>query len=303
MILTLAAGTHAAFSTTTTDTFVQLDAANPAMVIATTFCEDYTAALWTDPTAETFVGLWSTDPSLTLTWTTPAFPYIIEGLSVVNESARSILPLVEAASLQNVSVSTSDSSMVACAIDAQFTSLGLLRILNRFKLDSSNKLYELYVTALGFAVNPTQVVVAALNDFCSSWATANAGALTPGATGGTVVNAYYTQDPFVSSCSFALQLPDGSTRFAASFFELNDQPCSSWCNVYTCGLSSCSSCTSCYGLDNDLHCSSWCNVWTCGLTHCAGCDSCAVLEAGEHCSPWCNSFTCSFQHCLGCAVC
>ena len=94
--------------------------------------------------------------------------------------------------------------------------------------------------------------------------------------------------------------------------------CASYCNAYTCGLSSCSTCSSCTAQAAGLYCASWCNRWTssfalcsgcpayaapswcnayvCGLSVCAGSSACT----GGFCEPWCNSWTTSSSFCSAC---
>jgi len=73
-------------------------------------------------------------------------------------------------------------------------------------------------------------------------------------------------------------------------------PCASWCNEYTCWMSSCQGCdaTICSG------CSSWCNSYTCGASSCSSCAVCSALSADQHCASWCNAYTGFMQHCRGC---
>jgi len=71
--------------------------------------------------------------------------------------------------------------------------------------------------------------------------------------------------------------------------------CASWCNSYTCGMTSCAGCSSTLCPSGPL-CRSWCNPYTCGLTSCAGCAVCAT----PYCASWCNSYTSSNTYCAGC---
>ena len=44
----------------------------------------------------------------------------------------------------------------------------------------------------------------------------------------------------------------------------------------------------------------WCNVYTCGLSTCSQAEECALLSNGEYCAAWCHEWTASFAHCVGC---
>merc|ERR1712216_21826 len=87
---------------------------------------------------------------------------------------------------------------------------------------------------------------------------------------------------------------------------LNNCPtytCASWCNIYTTGMSACSSCQLNIVKSTPAYCASWCNVYTCSFSYCGGCDSCDAVLAGTHCYSWCNAFTCGMSACSSCSTC
>lgn len=81
-----------------------------------------------------------------------------------------------------------------------------------------------------------------------------------------------------------LMLARSAAAGAKRFFMLAllgaaNAQCPGWCNAYTCGISSCTGCSTCTDLAAGNYCASWCNRYTCGQSFCSGCDVCYVPYA------------------------